>query len=798
MPKRPREAGGTAKSIPAPQLPEELVIDDNSDTDAESDIPESEIEKAITAALKGEVLLDEELDSDALVPISDEEDHDGSENEAIRGKLQHKSDTNGAKTSTNLQETDIQSEDPSDEDEDPDEGDIGLFEQSDSEASSDGDSLFTVIRGADGQPREMRPEIEPGYESDSSTEDTTGGGLNTVGNIDLSLYDKMPHIGYDINGKRVMRPAVGKALDSLLETMEGNPGYTGVTDRNTGLDVKLSEEELDIIKRIKRAEMPEADYNAYEDYVEYFSGVLQETPISAAPEPKRRFVPSKNEQKRVVKIVRAIREGRIVPKKPKSLEKESQRYDIWQDEVSLPDHIMNIPAPKMNLPSHAESYNPPAEYLPSQDEIDAWNKMDPEERSRDFLPKKYPSLRLVPGYADVIKERFERCLDLYLAPRVRRNKLNIDPESLVPKLPSPEDLRPFPNRCTHVMRGHSGRVRCVDASPDGNWLATGSDDASLKIWEVLTGRCVKTIKHFQDDAILTCRWSPNPEVALLAVAAGQNLYLVCPTTLVSEEVEDATRELCQAGYAYQAQNTSTAAAKKEPPCKWLRSSDAQNDEGVLMVISTKKQVKQIDWHRRGDYFSSVAPESPSTVLIHQLSKHTSQSPFSKNKGAVQCVEFHPSKPVLFVASQRYIRIYNLQKQELQRTLQSGVRWISSMSVHPGGDNVIIGSYDKKLAWFDTDLSPKPYKTLKYHTKAVRSVQYHGKYPLFASASDDGTIQVFHGNVYADLSQNALIVPLKILKGHDVKESLGVLDCCWHARQPWLFSAGADGTVRMWT
>lgn len=792
MPKRPRER--TAKKVAdlASELPAALSLDPEDDSNSE--IPAEEIEKAIAAALRGEVLVDEDLDSDALVPISDEEDV-GDDNDLGDDE---EDDKDLEISATKLTAVDDLSDDPSEDDEDPDEGDLHLFEDSASGSDEDGDSIFTVIRGADGLPRKMLPEIEPGYESDSSTEDTTGGGLNTIGDIDISLYDKMPHLGYDINGKRIMRPAVGKALDTLLETMEGSAGYTGVTDRNTGLDVKLTEEELDIIKRIKKAEMPDGDYNAYEDYVDYFSGVLQETPISAAPEPKRRFVPSKYEQKRVIKIVRAIREGRIIPSRPKTEERISQRYDIWQNEIAVPDHIMNIPAPKMNLPTHAESYNPPAEYLPSKEEIDAWNAMDPEDRPRDYLPKKYSALRLVPGYAEVIKERFERCLDLYLAPRVRRNKLNIDPESLIPKLPSPQDLRPFPSRCTHIMTGHTGRVRCLDTSPDGNWLATGSDDATLRIWEVLTGRCVKTISEFDGNAILACRWSPNADIALLAVSAGDNCYLVSPTSLVSEEIENATRELCQAGYAYQAQNASTTVSKKEPACKWLRSSDRQNDAGVLMVLATKKQVKQISWHRRGDYFSTVSPELPSLILIHQLSKHSSQSPFSKSKGAVQCVEFHPSKPVLFVATQRYVRIYNLQKQELQRTLQSGVRWISSMAIHPGGDNLIIGSYDKKLAWFDTDLSPRPYRTLKYHTKAVRSVQYHNRYPLFASSSDDGTIQVFHGMVFSDLSKNALIVPLKILKGHEVRESLGVLECCWHTSQPWLFSAGADGAVRMWT
>ena len=87
---------------------------------------------------------------------------------------------------------------------------------------------------------------------------------------------------------------------------------------------------------------------------------------------------------------------------------------------------------------------------------------------------------------------------------------------------------------------------------------------------------------------------------------------------------------------------------------------------------------------------------------------------------------------------------------------------------------------------------------RYHTKALRSVIYHRTYPLFASASDDGTIQIFHGTVYSDLMQNPLIVPLKVLRGHNIKDGLGVLDVKWHPTKPWLISSGADGEVRMWT
>ena len=58
-------------------------------------------------------------------------------------------------------------------------------------------------------------------------------------------------------------------------------------------------------------------------------------------------------------------------------------------------------------------------------------------------------------------------------------------------------------------------------------------------------------------------------------------------------------------------------------------------------------------------------------------------------------------------------MYNLAEQKLLKTLQPGIRWISSMDVHPLGDHLIVGGYDRKLCWFDTELSDKPYKILRF-------------------------------------------------------------------------------------
>jgi WD40 repeat protein len=39
----------------------------------------------------------------------------------------------------------------------------------------------------------------------------------------------------------------------------------------------------------------------------------------------------------------------------------------------------------------------------------------------------------------------------------------------------------------HTLRGHSGVVNSVAYSPDGQRLASGSDDQTVKVWDTATG-----------------------------------------------------------------------------------------------------------------------------------------------------------------------------------------------------------------------------------------------------------------------------------------------------------------------
>lgn len=660
--------------------------------------------------------------------------------------------------------------------------------------------------------RKTLPQIEPGYASDSSTEEPA----NTIGNVPIEWYDDYKHIGYDLDGKRVVRPTTSDELDKFLDNMDNPDVFRTARDETNQQDVKLNAEEIDIIRRIQGGDIPDASYNPYEPTVEWFTSKVMETPLTGAPLAKRGFIPSKWEHMRMMKIVRAIRQGRITrPKESQEQEQKTRFYDVWEkaEQDGTDDALQkriargaHMPAPKMALPTHDESYHPPAEYLPNEEECQQWLDEDPDYRKQKYLPQDFESLRNVPGYDRFMHERFQRCLDLYLAPRMLKRAIKHDPEALIPKLPDPRDLRPFPSVQSLVYSGHTGRVRSISVDPTGLWLLSGSDDGTVRLWEIVTGRCAN-IWHFKETVHMVA-WCPNSDVCVFAAAAGSRLVVVIPSDLCDEQKRLVSEELVRGGF-----NTSSFAAvatdgKKEDeedeedislPVSWDMPTSSEQKTGIHVSVSMHKTVKSVAWHRRGDYMATLtAEEGGSSVLIHQMTKHKSQRPFRKLKGAVQSIKFHPTKPWFLVATQRYVRIYNLMRQEMVKALQPGVKWISSVDVHPQGDNIIVGSYDKKLSWFDLDLSVKPYRSIRYHKQAIRQAQFSRRYPLFATTSDDGTIQVYHGMVYQDLNQDPLIVPLKILRGHEIRNSLGVLDCVFHPIQPWLLSSGADGTIRLWT
>lgn len=239
--------------------------------------------------------------------------------------------------------------------------------------------------------------------------------------------------------------------------------------------------------------------------------------------------------------------------------------------------------------------------------------------------------------------------------------LTCPPQALLPNLPRPSELKPYPSLLVVRYEGHSAAIHSLTPSPDGQWLATASADATLRVWEVSTGRCMAVIQL--PEAAHCVAWNPEPSRPLVAVAAGSEVYVLHPrvgtaegSAAAEEVLLEASKAAANAAAARSGDLSDGAPVTELATWRW--------DTGLrALVVGHRFAVRHVCWHGRGEYFATVAPTgNTQAVLVHQLSRGASQCPFRKNKGRVGRVVFHPSKPFFFVATQNHVRVYNLAKQ----------------------------------------------------------------------------------------------------------------------------------------
>jgi ribosome biogenesis protein ERB1 len=429
----------------------------------------------------------------------------------------------------------------------------------------------------------------------------------------------------------------------------------------------------------------------------------------------------------------------------------------------------------------------------------------------------------------------------------------------LPEPPNTDEYRPFPTSVAVVYRGHGAAMaRAVAPDPRGEWLASGADDGDLRLWEVETGRCVGVASFGAKCPIRAVAWSPTSARRLLAVAAGKKLFIIAPSfageagdalTTNGREVllsssadanaeeakdgavddggkeeeeqpasDDGEEEVQDEEEEDEVKKQRKGKKKKKSHSggtRWrpLNNKEHEQLERIIggteapgIVIEHPRDIATLSWHRSGDYLMAVIqtdvsqPVRGTAALVHRLSECKSQRLHVTNKaGPVQTAAFHPSKPVIFIATQRWVRVYDVSRRgkrggTLVKKLRPSARWVSSLAVHPSGEHVLIGSYDKRVCWFESDISSKPFKTLRHHKYAVRRVAFHGQLPLFASCSDDGRTQIFHATISSDWNTDPVLVPLRTLHGHTLIDGFGILDIAFHPTQPWIFTAGADGLI----
>ncbi|KAH9599680.1 WD40 repeat [Trypanosoma melophagium] len=718
----------------------------------------------------------------------------------------------------------------SDDDENDDEDDVFLFPDA-QDLTSEENPESEILRLGTTQKLE---------ESDSSEDEAT---LNRVGDIPLEWYKDESHYGYDIEGRKLMK-SERTALERLLDATDDPNAMRTIYDALHDEKKQLSNADLQMIFNIQRNRTPNASYNMYADVV---TDTVEFDPLNhplarGSGPSKKKFLPADHDMKVIAKMVRRLMKA----DKDKSEDKDHKKKDddntmdelslLWDDtNVDMDAHTKfkyqnRVPKPKVPPPGTYESYRPPPEYLPSEKAKQRFARLRAIDRKEHFLPQAFDALRHVPFYHHTIQDRYQRCLDLAFFPRAQRTRLVVDPSKLLPDLPDPRDLRPYPERLSFQYKGHTATVRSISVSPNGQFLATGCDDHLVRVYEVLTGRLMK--RYDMGAPVQQVEFCPVKTLNILAVAVEYSLVFIVPKFAAHNVVNEHTiRHLRAPGNALPGTNDEHIAGgevslggggivqttmdkdesahrilqdlhdteEREKRAEFVDASAQERSAGIVLKIALHGKVKRFTFHARGDYLCALCPKDHvkyrQTVML-QLSKRKVFCPFRKFAEIVTDCKFHPREPLFFLSTTNSVRVYNLLAHKLQRRYKAPGGVTTCLSVHTDGDNFLVGDTTSHTQWYDCDFSDKPYKRMRSHKGVVNAVAYHtntNAYPLFATAASDGQVHVFHGMVYDDYNKNPLLVPVKILK-----HRRAVYSVAWHPTLPWVFTSTEDGVVSAWT
>ena len=165
----------------------------------------------------------------------------------------------------------------------------------------------------------------------SSDDEDNGDKKNTIGRVPLHWYDEYDHIGYDTTGQKIIRKKGRSEIDEALAKKDDPMYFRTVYDAVNDKEHVLTDREMEILRRIQAGAVAHPEHDAYPEYIDYYSSEKAKQPLLMMPEPKARFLPSKWEWQKVMKIAQGITTGKIQFKDQEEEGGETESFGIVYD-----------------------------------------------------------------------------------------------------------------------------------------------------------------------------------------------------------------------------------------------------------------------------------------------------------------------------------------------------------------------------------------------------------------------------------------------------------------------------------
>ena len=328
-----------------------------------------------------------------------------------------------------------------------------------------------------------------------------------------------------------------------------------------------------------------------------------------------------------------------------------------------------------------------------------------------------------------------------------------------------------------ILRGHKDHVNYVHISPDGNFIVSASNDGSIRIWDVYSGKCMQVLEG-HTDIVSMALFSPNGK------------YIVSASKDGCIRIWDAkTGECLQTLHGHK---KGVSSISFSPNGKRLVSTSEDSTVKVWILSSGRclhsycGPVFSINSSSFGSDGKHIVSACYCGAFIWEVSKDGPRKriDLEGHTDNVNTAFFSPNgKQVVTASKDKTIRIYNALTGKCKRILTGHSEEVTFASFSPDGKYVISTSRDKKIRiWNST--SGKCIHIYDGHADDVTSASFVLDKPIIVSASFDWCVRIWE---LADKQY------LNIFQGHD--DSVTYASFSPDGKR--VVSTSCDKTIRVW-